>query len=188
MNSMCFFLHGESEQTYLGTTDPRSATFLCELAICFSCKLDYNSSCKLLSVRILLPKGSSACKAMADRSLVIVHNSILLFERYLTTAWTRAKPRGVNTALLEARSKPSSASSKIFLDASLSAWLAYFLATTGHGYHYKGRKSDRETLAAFEGLPTVDRRKVAAQIVSTNIHSTVASMLPRVGQTYRKVT
>ncbi|KAF2812796.1 uncharacterized protein BDZ99DRAFT_381295 [Mytilinidion resinicola] len=120
---------------------------------------------------------------MADHLQVTIRDSTALFSGHLTSEWTRTKeraPSGLREAYKEALSAPPSTSPRIFLDAGISAWLAYFLATTGHGHHYKGQLADLTTIKAFESLSTADKEKVATQLVKTSVHHTITPVISKI--------
>lgn len=129
---------------------------------------------------------------MADCSQVAnwdrtICDSTAIFARQLTSEWTREKtPYKLAEALETARSAPAQYTERIFLDSGFSAWLAYFLATTGHARHYKGQQAELETIAAFEQLSTEQRRTVATTLVNTAAHPTVVSAIEQLSNRYKR--
>ncbi|KAK3377674.1 hypothetical protein B0H63DRAFT_435878 [Podospora didyma] len=116
-------------------------------------------------------------------------DSLEIFKNYLVLEWERTKtPYGLDESLESiAKNEPSSdpneaaqrETARIFLKCGFRAWLAHFLATHHQGYHYKGQRSEKETINAFHQLPHEDRTNVAAAVASIDCHATVQAAIDK---------
>ncbi|KAF5127132.1 hypothetical protein E5D57_008060 [Metarhizium anisopliae] len=102
-----------------------------------------------------------------------IEEPVEIFRKYLTSEWTRKKtPYGLDAALAKAADSESDATERVFLSTGFTAWLAYFLASTGEG-HYEGRYAQLQAIAAFNQLPVEERKAAAKRVAETVPHDTV---------------
>jgi len=104
-----------------------------------------------------------------------------ILKRHLTSERGKKKPHGLEKALQEARSNhpvsPRDHTQQVFLELGLQAWVAFFLATHGHGRHYLGQKEELRTIGAFDLLSRGQRIEVATQIASIEAHESVTALI-----------
>lgn len=108
-----------------------------------------------------------------------IGDPVEIFRKYLVSEWTRQKtPYGLDGALADAAVSEPGDTGRIFLNAGFTAWVAYFLASTGES-HYEGRLVQLQAIEAFNLLPIEERELGAKRVAETVPHATVTNAIDK---------
>jgi hypothetical protein len=101
-----------------------------------------------------------------------------LFKQQLTCEEREKLPYGLDGNLKNEHSAPEDATSRIFFETGFPTYVAYHLAWSKcNGRNYKGQSNEKEVLQAFDKLTRENRKAVATEILNTNIHPHVLSLI-----------
>ncbi|KIW37736.1 uncharacterized protein PV06_09732 [Exophiala oligosperma] len=121
-------------------------------------------------------------ETLLQQSKGVIEDTAQIFCRYLLSDWSRKKtPYGLDGALAEASTAGPDVTTRIFLTAGFSAWIAYFLASTGEG-HYEGRHAQLQAITTFNQLSIEERTLVAKRVAETVPHPTVKHAIDKMLQ------
>lgn len=112
---------------------------------------------------------------MSDSDLV--EDLFVSLSAFLSTEWTaKRQPYRLLESVRAASSAPDHDTSRIFLESSFKAWLAYFVVkpTTANAV---GQVARRQQFAALDRLSNSERRNLAARVNDVSPHPTVATLI-----------
>jgi hypothetical protein len=112
--------------------------------------------------------------------MVALDTSVLVeaLAKPFKSQWNREKgPKGYDAALERVKAQKSSETERIFFDTDPKAWTLYFLVKYHKGRHYDGQSAAVRAIASLENLSIDEQKRVAAGLLTVDIHSTVKEAL-----------